>query len=117
MNNHHPAFHEGLFLYTDLHPAEYFLAFVQVDAARSLASICVRPELVGPSTALVDFTRAVDKTKIAARDSTNIHRSLDGALFEFRVTLLPTFAARPLQSIRVLFYLRTTPNAGFFRGA
>jgi hypothetical protein len=129
---------ERMFLHGDLHLTEYFRAFVQVDAAAEEGRPLQRaydqssPDL---RQAFADFILPVDKSTttvrigrqelwlgptrwMAVRDPTNIRRSFDGALFEYRddTYILRTFAARPVAIYPGLFD-DTTSAVEFFRGA
>ena len=129
---------ERMFLHSDLHLTEYFRAFVQVDAAAEQGRPVQRAydqSLPDLRQAFVDFILPVDRSTttmrvgrqelwlgqtrwMAVRDPTNIRRSFDGALFEYRddTYILRTFAARPVAIYPGLFD-DTTSTAEFFRGA
>lgn len=129
---------ERMLLHGDLHLSEYFRAFVQADAAAEQGRPVRRaydqssPDL---RQAFVDFMLPVDKSTttmrvgrqelwlgptrwMAVRDPTNIRRSFDGALLEYRddTYILRAFAARPVATYPGLFD-DTTSTAEFFRGA
>jgi hypothetical protein len=129
---------ERVLLHGDLHLSEYFRAFVQADAAAEQGRPVQRaydqssPDL---RQAFVDFILPAGKSTttmrvgrqnlwlgptrwMAARDPTNIRRSFDGALLEYRddTYILRAFAARPVATYPGLFD-DTTSTAEFFRGA
>ena len=129
---------ERMFLHGDLHLTEYFRAFAQVDAAAEQGRPVQRaydqssPDL---RQAFADIILPVDRSTttvrigrqelwlgptrwMAVRDPTNIRRSFDGALFEYRddTYILRGFAARPVAIYPGLFD-DTTSSAEFFRGA
>jgi len=129
---------ERLFLHGDLHLTEYFRTFVQLDAAAEQGRPVQRaydqssPDL---RQAFADVILPVDKGTttmrlgrqelwlgptrwMAVRDPTNIRRSFDGGLFEYRddTYILRTFAARPVDIHPGLFD-DSTSTAEFFRGA
>jgi hypothetical protein len=129
---------ERMFLHGDLHLSQYFRTFAQVDAAAEQGRPVQRaydqssPDL---RQAFADFILPVDRSTttvrigrqelwlgptrwMAVRDPTNIRRSFDGALFEYRddTYILRGFAARPVAIFPGLFD-DTTSSAEFFRGA
>jgi hypothetical protein len=129
---------ERVLLHGDLHLTDYFRTFVQVDAAAEQGRPVQRaydqsqPDL---RQAFADLVLPVDKGKttvrvgrqelwlgptrwMAVRDPTNLRRSFDGALVEYRddTYVLRTFAARPVATYPGLFDDRTSA-AEFFRGA
>lgn len=129
---------ERLFLHSDLHLTEYFRAFAQFDAAAEKgrpvqrAYDQSRPDL---RQAFVDFILPVERSTttvrlgrqelwlgptrwMAVRDPTNLRRSFDGGLFEYRddTYILRAFAARPVVTAPGLFD-DTTSTAEYFRGA
>jgi hypothetical protein len=129
---------ERLFLHGDLHLSEYFRAFTQFDAAAEQGRPVQRAydqSLPDLRQAFVDFILPVDKSTttvrlgrqelwlgptrwMAVRDPTNLRRSFDGALVEYRddTYILRTFAARPVVTGPELFD-DTTSTAEYFRGA
>lgn len=129
---------ERLFLHSDLHLTEYFRAFAQFDAAAEQGRPVQRaydqssPDL---RQAFVDFILPVDRSTttvrlgrqelrlgptrwMAVRDPTNLRRSFDGGLFEYRdgTYILRAFAARPVGIFPGAFD-DTTSTAEYFRGA
>ena len=129
---------ERLFLHSDLHLTEYFRAFAQFDAAAEKGRPVQRaydqsqPDL---RQAFVDFILPVDRSTttvrlgrqelwlgptrwMAVRDPTNLRRSFDGGLFEYRddTYILRAFAARPVATYPGAFD-DATSTAEYFRGA
>ena len=129
---------ERLFLHGDLHLSEYFRAFTQFDAAAEQGRPVQRAydqSLPDLRQAFVDFILPVEDSTttvrlgrqelwlgpsrwMAVRDPTNLRRSFDGGLFEYRdaTYILRAFAARPVITNPGLFD-DVTSSAEFFRGA
>jgi hypothetical protein len=129
---------ERMLLHGDLHLTEYFRAFVQVDAAAEQGRPVQRAydqSLPDLRQAFFDFKLPVDQSTttlrvgrqelwlgptrwMAVRDPTNLRRSFDGALVEYRddTYILRTFAARPVVTAPGLFDDQTSA-VEFFRGA
>jgi hypothetical protein len=129
---------ERLFLHGDLHLSEYFRAFAQFDAAAEQGRPVQRAydqSLPDLRQGFVDFILPVDRSTttvrlgrqelwlgptrwMAVRDPTNLRRSFDGGLFEYRddTYILRAFAARPVVTAPGLFD-DTTSTAEYFRGA
>src|SRR5664279_5357938 len=129
---------ERLFLHSDLHLTEYFRAFAQFDAAAEQGRPVQRAydqSLPDLRQGFVDFILPVDRSTttvrlgrqelwlgptrwMAVRDPTNLRRSFDGGLFEYRddTYILRAFAARPFVTAPGLFD-DATSTAEYFRGA
>jgi hypothetical protein len=129
---------ERLFLHGDLHLSEYFRAFAQFDAAAEQGRPVQRAydqSLPDLRQGFVDFILPVDRSTttvrlgrqelwlgptrwMAVRDPTNLRRSFDGGLFEYRddTYILRAFAARPVVTAPGLFD-DATSTAEYFRGA
>jgi hypothetical protein len=129
---------ERVFLHGDLHLTEYFRSFVQIDTAAEQGRPVQRAydqSLPDLRQAFADFILPVEGATttvrvgrqelwlgptrwMAVRDPTNLRRSFDGGLFEYRddILILRAFAARPVVTAPGLFD-DTTSAAEYFRGA
>ena len=129
---------ERLFLHGDLHLTPYFRTFVQFDAAAEQGRPVQRAydqSLPDLRQGFADFIVPVDKGTttvrlgrqelwlgptrwMAVRDPTNLRRSFDGGLIEYRddTYILRTFAMRPVLTYSGGFD-DTTSTAEYFRGA